>query len=135
MKNRALLSVILLLSIALRAGEPWKLQLTNKEEQVDLKLDLRGEHRRTWNGTIWPYERISGGKGCVWYMDGDFVPDQEQQGGYPAPVERPGKRDASYPANVTERFHLPHGTAERRGREEGGEQETREDSGEDHLTC
>lgn len=43
MKNRALLSVVLLLSIALRAGEPWKLQLTNKEEQVDLKLDLYEE--------------------------------------------------------------------------------------------
>lgn len=43
MKNRALLSVILLLSIALRAGEPWKLQLTNKEEQVNLKLDLYEE--------------------------------------------------------------------------------------------
>ena len=43
MKNKALLSVVLLLSIALRAGEPWKLQLTNKEEQVDLKLDLYEE--------------------------------------------------------------------------------------------
>ena len=43
MKNRALLSVVLLLSIALRAGEPWKLQLTNKEEQVNLKLDLYEE--------------------------------------------------------------------------------------------
>ena len=43
MKNRALLSVVLLLSIALRAGEPWKLQLTNKEEQVDLKLDVYEE--------------------------------------------------------------------------------------------
>lgn len=43
MKNKALLSVVLLLSITLRAGEPWKLQLTNKEEQVDLKLDLYEE--------------------------------------------------------------------------------------------
>lgn len=43
MKNKALLSLVLLLSIALRAGEPWKLQLTNKEEQVDLKLDLYEE--------------------------------------------------------------------------------------------
>ena len=43
MKNGTLLSVVLLLSIALRAGEPWKLQLTNKEEQVDLKLDLYEE--------------------------------------------------------------------------------------------
>ncbi|MBP5514729.1 MAG: hypothetical protein J6Y04_08150 [Bacteroidaceae bacterium] len=43
MKKKALLTGVLLLSMVLKAGGPWKMQLTNKEEQMDLKLDLYEE--------------------------------------------------------------------------------------------